>query len=200
MELTFTLLACALSYLIGSLPSGLIFGKLIWNTDLREHGSHNIGATNAWRTLGKPAGLLVFAFDFLKGVLGVWLGATLAGTPLALVLCGIAAIAGHSWSLLLGGKGGKGVATGLGVISMLMPKEALIVFLIWLAIVWVTRYVSLGSIIAAACVPVFAWLFGRPTETVVFGIVAAIFIIYRHQPNIERLLAGTESKIEAAKR
>ncbi|MBR5381894.1 MAG: glycerol-3-phosphate 1-O-acyltransferase PlsY [Oscillospiraceae bacterium] len=200
METIFTMLACVLSYLVGSVPSGLIFGKLIWNIDLREHGSHNIGATNAWRTIGKPAGILIFAFDFLKGVIGVGFGAALSGTPLAQVLGGIFAIIGHSCSLLLGFKGGKGVATGLGVIAMLMPKEALIVFLIWLAIVRVTRYVSLGSIVAAACAPILAWLFGKPAETVAFGVVAAIFIIYRHQSNIERLLSGTESRIEAAKR
>ncbi len=200
MERAFILLACVLSYFVGSLPGGLIFGKLIWNIDLREHGSHNIGATNAWRTIGKPAGLLVFAFDFMKGVIGVYLGAALSGTPLALVLGGIFAIIGHSCSLLLGFKGGKGVATGLGVIAMLMPEAALLVFLIWFAIVWATRYVSLGSIIAAACVPVFAWLFGEPKETIAFGVIAAIFIIYRHRENIDRLLAGTESKIAAAKR
>lgn len=200
MERAFILLACVLSYFVGSLPGGLIFGKLIWNIDLREHGSHNIGATNAWRTIGKPAGLLVFAFDFMKGVIGVYLGAALSGTPLALVLGGIFAIIGHSCSLLLGFKGGKGVATGLGVIAMLMPEAALLVFLIWFAIVWATRYVSLGSIIAAACVPVLAWFFGEPKETIAFGVIAAIFIIYRHRENIDRLLAGTESKIAAAKR
>src|SRR5574344_792930 len=103
-------LACVVSYLIGSIPNGLILGKLLWNVDLREHGSHNIGATNAWRTLGKGPGFLIFLLDLLKGVIGVYLGSIWGGTPLALVLGGIFAIVGHSWSLFLRGKGGKGVA------------------------------------------------------------------------------------------
>lgn len=194
------LLVCLLSYLIGSIPNGLILGKALWGVDLREHGSHNIGATNAWRTLGKVPGFLIFLLDFLKGVIGVALGMYLAGTPLMMVLGGILAIVGHSWSLLLKFKGGKGVATGLGVIVMLMPFPALLVFLIWLVIVLITKYVSLGSIVAAACVPLFAWLFHQPMEYVLFSILAAVFVIYRHKTNIGRLLSGTESKIKAGHR
>ncbi len=193
--------ACLFSYLIGSVPSGLILGKGIWGVDLREHGSHNIGATNAWRTIGKPAGLLIFLMDFLKGAIGVGLGSTLgSGSPMVLVLCGIAAIVGHSWSLFLGFKGGKGVATGLGVIAMLMPGVTVLVFLLWFAIVYATGYVSLGSIVAAAAVPVTAWCFGAAGAYIGFGVLAAAFIIYRHQANIGRLMAGTESKIKAARR
>lgn len=190
-------LACVVSYLIGSIPNGLILGKLLWNVDLREHGSHNIGATNAWRTLGKGPGFLIFLLDLLKGVIGVYLGSIWGGTPLALVLGGIFAIVGHSWSLFLRGKGGKGVATGLGVIAMLMPVPTIIVFLLWLTIVYLTGYVSLGSIVAAAMVPILAWAFSAPKEVIGFGLIAAIFIIYRHKANIGRLLNGTESKIKA---
>ncbi len=194
-------IACILSYLIGSIPSGLILGRGIWGVDLRDHGSHNIGATNAWRTIGKPAGLLIFLMDFLKGAIGVGLGSALgSGTPFVLVLCGIIAIVGHSWSLFLGFKGGKGVATGLGVIAMLMPGPTILVFLLWFAIVYVTGYVSLGSIVAAAAVPLVAWCFGAPGAYIVFGLLAAAFIIYRHKANIGRLMAGTESKIKAARR
>ena len=193
-------LACVVSYLIGSIPNGLILGKLLWNVDLREHGSHNIGATNAWRTLGKGPGFLIFLLDLLKGVIGVYLGSIWGGTPLALVLGGIFAIIGHSWSLFLRGKGGKGVATGLGVIAMLMPVPTIIVFLLWLTIVYLTGYVSLGSIVAAAMVPILAWAFSAPKEVIGFGLIAAIFIIYRHKANIGRLLNGTESKIKAGHR
>lgn len=193
-------LACVVSYLIGSIPNGLILGKLLWNVDLREHGSHNIGATNAWRTLGKGPGFLIFLLDLLKGVIGVYLGSIWGGTPLALVLGGIFAIVGHSWSLFLRGKGGKGVATGLGVIAMLMPVPTIIVFLLWLTIVYLTGYVSLGSIVAAAMVPILAWAFSAPKEVIGFGLIAAIFIIYRHKANIGRLLNGTESKIKAGHR
>ena len=193
-------IACALSYLLGSVPNGLLLGRGIWHVDLREHGSQNIGATNAWRTLGKTAGFSIFALDLLKGALSVWLGLYFSGTPIVMVLCGILAIAGHSWSIFLGFKGGKGVATGLGVILMLMPVITAIVFAVWFVIVYWTRYVSLASIVAAALVPVLAFCFGAPIEYICFGLVAAFFVIYRHKSNISRLLAGTESKIKAAER
>lgn len=194
------LFSCLISYLVGSIPSGLILGKVIWHIDLREYGSHNIGATNAWRTIGKQAGILIFLCDLLKGVFGVWVGGALSGTPLALVLGGVFAIIGHSWSFFLRFKGGKGVATGLGVILSLMPVPAFLIFVIWFIIVNITGYVSLGSIVGAALVPIFAWIFGEPCATIGFGFIAAFFVIYRHKENIQRLLAGTESKIKAAKR
>ena len=193
-------IACIVAYLLGSIPNGLLFGKLIWQVDLREHGSHNIGATNAWRTLGKGPGFLIFLLDFFKGFISVWLGSVLAGTPMAMVLAGICAIIGHSCSVFLKFKGGKGVATGLGVIVMLMPLPALIVFAVWLLIVKISGYVSLGSIIAAALVPILAWLQGYAMEYTVFGLLAAAFVIVRHKANIIRLLNGSESKIKAGHR
>ncbi len=193
-------LACVASYLIGSIPNGLIFGKLFWGVDLREHGSHNIGATNAWRTLGKGPGFLIFFLDFLKGVCGVYLGSLTDSSPTSLVLGGLMAIVGHSCSLFLRFKGGKGVATGLGVIAMLMPKTTILIFLLWFLLVYFTGYVSLGSVVAASFVPFLAWWGHEPEAYIVFGITAAIFVIYRHKTNIQRLLAGTESKIKAGKR
>lgn len=193
-------IACIVAYLLGSIPNGLVFGKLIWQVDLREHGSHNIGATNAWRTLGKGPGFLIFLLDFFKGFISVWLGSVLVGTPMAMVLAGICAIIGHSCSVFLKFKGGKGVATGLGVIVMLMPLPALIVFAVWLLIVKISGYVSLGSIIAAALVPILAWLQGYAMEYTVFGLLAAAFVIVRHKANIIRLLNGSESKIKAGHR
>ena len=192
--------ACLLSYCVGSIPSGLILGKVVWGVDLREHGSHNIGATNAWRTLGKVPGFTIFFLDLLKGVLGVWFGMHFSDVSLAPILGGIFAIVGHSWSILLRFKGGKGVATGLGVIAMLMPKATVVVFLVWLLLVLATRYVSLGSIVAAACVPLLAWFFSYETPYIVFGAVTAAFVIYRHKSNIGRLLNGTENKIKAGHR
>ena len=197
LMLIFSLVA---SYLLGSIPNGLWLGKALWQTDLRKYGSHNIGATNAWRTLGKGPGFLIFFLDMLKGLVSVWLGSVLVGTPTAMILCGIFAIIGHSLSIFLQFHGGKGVATGLGVILMLMPAPTLIVFAVWLAIVAVTRYVSLGSIVAAALVPVMAWLFGYSYEYIVFGLLAALLIIVRHHANIGRLLSGTESKIHGGHR
>ena len=192
--------ACIIAYLLGSVPNGLLLCRAIWHIDIREHGSRNIGATNVYRTLGKGPGALVFALDFLKGFLAVYIAILLVGTPLALVLGGIAAILGHSASVFLRFKGGKGVATGLGVIAMLMPAVTGVVFFAWLVIVLVTRYVSLGSIVGAVLVPVLAFFFGCPTEYTVFGVLAAILVIVRHHTNITRLLNGTESKIKAGHR
>ena len=191
--------AAAISYILGSIPNGLILGKAIWGVDLRQHGSKNIGATNAWRTIGKAGGISIFALDFLKGAISAYLGLHLGGSELAGVLCGILAIAGHSWSVFLAFKGGKGVATGLGVIAALMPEVTLIVFAVWFAIVYFTGYVSLGSIVGAALVPILTLFFGLHTEFLILGLIAAVFIIYRHKSNIERLLNGTESKIKAAR-
>ena len=189
------ILAAVIAYLIGSIPSGLILGKLFWHTDLREHGSHNIGATNAWRTLGKGAGIAVFIADSLKGQAGVALGLVLAGTPLAAVLGGLFAITGHSFSIFLGFHGGKGVATSLGVLTMLMGDVTFIVFVVWFTIVYMTRYVSLGSVVAGFLTPILAALYGYPMEYVLFTVIAAILVIVRHRENIKRLMNGTENKI-----
>ena len=195
-----TLACCLIGYFLGSIPNGLLFGKLLWNVDLREHGSHNIGATNAWRTLGKSAGFLIFFLDFLKGFFSVWIASAVVGTPIAMVLAGILAIVGHSCSVFLGFHGGKGVATGLGVVAMLMPLPTVFVFLVWLAIVYKTKYVSLGSCVAAALVPISAYFFHSPVEYIGFGVLAAVLIIVRHRSNIVRLMNGTESKIKAGHR
>ncbi len=195
------LLILLLGYLIGSIPNGLIIGKLIYNTDLRQYGSHNIGATNAWRTLGHKAGLTIFVLDFLKGVVSVLFAAiigangTAPAAPFALILGGTMAIVGHSCSLFLQFKGGKGVATGLGVITILMPQAAICAFILWLIIVVVTRYVSLASMVAAVSVPLQAYYWDKTWEYIVFGVLAAAFVVYRHNANIHRLMDGTESKI-----
>lgn len=193
------LIIIALSYLLGSIPNGLIIGKVTKGIDLRHFGSKNIGATNAFRVLGPWPAFWVFVTDALKGVAGVYLGQyIMPGVAWALLAGGIAAIAGHNCSLFLGFKGGRGVATGLGVIAMLVPKETAIVFFIWAVIVYLTRYVSLASIVAAALVPISMWFMGEKIEFLYFGILAAAFIIIRHKPNIERLLKGEELKIKAA--
>ena len=190
-------LASIVAYLIGSIPNGLIIGKLFWQIDLREHGSKNIGATNAYRTLGAKPAALIFIMDLLKGIIGVWLGSYMIGTPFAMILGGIAAIIGHNWSAFLKFTGGKGVATGLGVIAMLMPQVTIIVFVTWLVIVYVTKYVSLASIIAAMMVPICSYFFNEPLEYLCFSILAAVFVIYRHKSNVQRLINGNESKIKA---
>lgn len=189
------ILSIIIGYVLGSIPFGLIFGKLIWQTDLRDYGSCNIGATNAWRVIGKSAGILVFLFDFLKGFIPVLIAMHLSGSAVVHVLAAIAAIGGHSASLFLHFKGGKGVATGLGVLTILMPIVSLVAFLVWLALVYTTRFVSLGSCAAALLVSVMTCLMNYPTPYLIFAILATILIIYRHKANLERLLDGTENRI-----
>lgn len=190
------LLIAVLGYLIGSIPNGLLIGKKIYNIDLRQFGSKNIGATNAFRTLGLWPAFWVFLTDAGKGVISVYLSSFLVGTPVALLVGGIAAIVGHNWSIFLNFTGGRGVATGLGVIAVLVPQITAIVFLIWAIIVYITRYVSLASIVAAVLVPIFMWFLGERIEFLYFGILAALFVVGRHKQNIERLLKGTELKIK----
>lgn len=182
------------AYLIGSIPMGLIFGKLFWKKDLRQFGSHNIGATNAWRVIGRKAGLLIFIFDFLKGQLGVLLGACMFASPGAMVVGGLFAMLGHMFPIFIGFKGGKGVATALGVIAALMPKVTAIVFIVWLVLTLITRYVSVASIVAAVLTPILAAAFKEPIIYFLFGLVAAVVIVFRHRENIQRLKAGRENK------
>lgn len=193
----FYALVAFLSYLIGSIPNGLIIGKNFCGVDIRQFGSKNIGATNAFRVLGVRPAIAVLITDALKGIVGVYLGSYLVGTSQAELVGGIFAIVGHNWPIFLKFKGGRGVATGLGVIAVLVPKVTLLVFAVWLVIVLITRYVSLASITAAFLVPVSMWLFNTQWEFFCFGIVAALFVIFRHKPNIERLLKGEELKIKA---
>ncbi len=185
-----------LIYLIGSIPSGLIIGKGLYGKDLREHGSKNIGATNAYRVLGKMGALLVFLCDLTKGILGAYL---LSVSPTLTVVGGLLAMIGHNWPIFLNFKGGKGVATGLGMVIFMVPSVALLAFSIWAIIVYFTKYVSLGSIVAAAIIPIAMYIWHEPTAYIVFGIVAALFVIIRHRANIKRLLAGNELKVERTK-
>jgi glycerol-3-phosphate acyltransferase PlsY len=190
------LIITVLGYIIGSIPNGLLIGKMLYDVDLRQFGSKNIGATNAFRTLGLWPAFWVFLTDATKGVIAVYLGSLLIGTPIALLVGGIAAVIGHNWSMFLRFTGGRGVATGLGVIAVLVPKITVVIFLIWAIIVYLTRYVSLASIVSAILVPIFMWFMGEQIEILCFGIVAALFVVGRHKPNIERLLKGEELKIK----
>ena len=187
-----------LAYLIGSIPSGLIIGKTFFNTAVRQYGSKNIGATNTYRVIGLKAALPVFLCDALKGAAGVILLSSYG--PMYMILGGILAMMGHNWSIFLGFKGGRGVATGLGVLIALSPLVALIAFLVWGVIVYFTKLVSLGSIIAAALVPILMYFTGESYWFVGFGALAALFVIVRHWDNIKRLLAGNELKVERIKK
>ena len=195
-----------LAYIAGSFPRGLVIGKAVFPQDPRDYGSHNTGATNSYRVFGAVGGLLVLILDIAKGMLGVYLGQQ-AGLVMApeyqiylMIAGGLLALVGHSCSIFLHFKGGKGVATGLGIILFLAPWETLIVFAVWAVIVGWTRIVSLGSIIAAILVPITMYFFAEPMPVTVFGLVAALLVVVRHKDNIFRLLQGKELKVERIKK
>lgn len=185
-----------IGYLLGSISCGLLLVKWICGIDIRDYGSHNIGATNVFRTVGARMASLVLLGDLLKGVLALYLvNHFVSGELPVLLVCAVAAIAGHSFSWMCGFKGGKGVATGLGILLYFMPEVAVFSLTIWLATVFVTRYVSLGSILAAIAAPLSAWYLGYDWRLVVFVSLCAIMVVARHYQNILRLKNGTESKI-----
>jgi len=200
-----------LGYLIGSIPVGFILGKLARGIDIREHGSGNIGMTNVMRILGVRAGVFVFFADIAKGAAAVALAwAILAYSPNMVVwgqvAGGAAAIVGHSWPIYIGFKGGRGIATGFGAVLVLSWPVGLIAFTVFLLVVGLSRYVSLGSILGAltmllAMIPFVVldvWSFGH-FAYIVFGLVVVPIVIFRHRDNIRRLLSGTESKIGSSR-
>lgn len=189
-------LGFVLGHICGSVPSGLWLVRALHGIDIREYGSKNIGTTNVFRTVGPTSAVLVLICDMLKGIIAVALVNYFFHNPELDVVTALGALLGHNYSLFLGFKGGKGAATGLGLLVFLMPKVAGAVFLVWLAIVFTTRYVSLGSMVAAVLTPIGAWYFNYPCAYIILGAIAGFFVVLRHKDNIGRLLSGTESKIK----
>ena len=190
-------LSIIIGYIFGSIPSGLVLVKMVCGIDIREYGSKNIGTTNVFRTVGGRMASIVLIADVVKGILAVLLVRYLFESSLHLeLLTAIASLLGHNYSLFLGFKGGRGVATGLGLILLFMPDVCIFSFTVWLVIVFVTRYVSLGSIVGAFITPIVAYYRGYPLELVLFALAACVFVIVRHYENMKRLIAGTESKIK----
>lgn len=192
------LLSLLCGYFLGSVPFGLIAGRLR-GIDIREHGSKNIGATNVWRVCGWKFGLPVFLLDAAKGVLSVWISIRLAVAFSApgdwcAVTGAMACILGHSFPVWLRFKGGKGVATSLGAIIGILPMVSAIVFGLWVIIFAVSRYVSLASIVAAAAFPIVTFFMGATFPILAFSVLAATLVVVRHKSNIERLRAGTEKR------
>jgi glycerol-3-phosphate acyltransferase PlsY len=186
------------SFVLGAVPWGYLAGRAAGGIDLRAVGSGGTGATNVLRTLGKRASAAVFLLDFAKGVLPVLTAGALGFAPGWVGATAVAAVAGHCWSPFIGFKGGKGVATGAGACLALVP--ALVVVLpIMAAVVWATRYVSLGSLVAAGLAAILAILgamTGRLDASAALAIVAIAAIIYiRHEGNIRRLMSGAERRI-----
>lgn len=183
------------AYLIGAIPTSYIVGRLTRGIDLREHGSGNLGATNAFRVLGWRAATPIFIIDMAKGFLPVYLFPRFDGAPVGWALAfGAAAIIGHMFSVYVGFRGGKGVATGGGVFLALAPVAALGALLIWVVLVFTTGYVSLGSIAAAATLPVLVAVTGGLRSVLGLAVALGAFVIYAHRANIGRLLRGEEHR------
>ena len=202
------LVAIVLSYLVGSIPAGYIIGKLFKGTDIRNHGSGNIGFTNVLRVLGPVPGIITLLADVGKGVAAVLAVSQLGKlqpaslTPYLPVLCGGFAIVGHVWTIFLKFRGGKGVATSLGIFTSLFWQAGLISLGVWIIAVAITRYVSLGSILLCIsfCVATFAtapgdaWSIQYIWAVRILGLVVTAIVIYRHKGNIQRLASGEERK------
>lgn len=209
-----------LSYLVGSIPTGILVSKAVKGVDIREHGSGNMGGTNVFRVLGWKYGLLVILLDALKGAIAVVLISRLYlgsfpfpnQTPfddftLVQIIAGIVAMIGHIWTIFAGFKGGKGIATGLGILIVLTTTEIFIALGIFVVVVYLSRYVSLGSILATVSIPMTMIIRENIFHVDIVGygtllpflLVVALLVVYTHRKNIQRLIAGNENKISFKK-
>lgn len=203
MNIVLLAVSIILTYLIGAIPTAYIFGRLLKKIDIREHGSGNVGATNAFRVLGKGPGTVVLLIDILKGIIPTTILANIFGlnNPLMLVIIGLVAVAAHNWTVFLSFKGGKGIATTLGVLIGLtiqipgLRGVLLTVLLTWLGVFLVFGYVSLASLVAAVVFPICMVSVNAPFVLIAMSIVLCIFIVFRHRSNITRLLQGKESRV-----
>ncbi|WP_249621050.1 glycerol-3-phosphate 1-O-acyltransferase PlsY [Desulfuromonas sp. CSMB_57] len=191
------LLAMIAAYLIGAIPSGVVLTRLAGSEDIRKVGSGNIGATNVYRVAGRKLGLLTLIGDVLKGVLPVLAAQWLHFSDGQVGLIAAAAFTGHCFPVYLGFKGGKGVATALGIFLVISPLAALGAAAVFGLLVWKWRYISLGSICAAAAMPVLVFFINRSLPLVAATLFISAVVIFRHQQNISRLLAGSENRFKA---
>lgn len=193
-------------YLIGSAPFGFLIARVAGQRDIRSSGSGSIGATNVARIAGPAAGVLTLFLDAAKGALSVWLAARVTGyAAVWMIAAALGAIVGHIYPVWLGGRGGRGVATGLGAYLVICWPAAVAAVAIWLVVVVISRYVSLGSLMATASLPVLVYFLYAPGHVPSHAIsigttLGAVLIIMRHRPNIARLMAGAESRISFRQR
>jgi glycerol-3-phosphate acyltransferase PlsY len=192
-----SLLLLAIGYLLGSMPNGYLAGRWLKGIDLRQCGSGSTGATNVLRNVGKAPALVVFLLDVGKGALAVLLAKSFGLNDWVQVLAGLAALAGHIWPVWLGWKGGKAVATGLGMFLGLAWPVGLACFGLFMAVISISRIVSLSSVVAAIGLPVLMVLTGASGASISVSVVASVMVLWRHRSNIERLIAGTEPRIGA---
>ncbi|MHB8157905.1 MAG: glycerol-3-phosphate 1-O-acyltransferase PlsY [Desulfocucumaceae bacterium] len=191
--MTKLILTIVLGYLIGSISFGIIVGKLLKGIDIRQHGSGNPGVTNVLRVLGKGPAIIVLVGDVCKGMLGVLIGLYFGDITYGMA-GGLAAEVGHIYPLYFGFKGGKGSATGFGVVLMLAPDIVAVAAATFVLSILITRYVSLGSILGALISVVMAFVWQKPLSMQIFIILIAVFVIYQHRSNLVRLYQGKENK------
>lgn len=198
MNNTFFILIMIAIYLIAAIPTGVLLARLMGGEDVRQKGSGNIGATNVYRVAGKLAGVLTLVGDTLKGFLPLLAFKTwLEPTPTQLGIASAVAILGHCYPVYLKFKGGKGVATALGIFLVLSPKTVLFALIVFILTVATTRYISLGSVLAALSAPLVILLLNHPQPIFLATLFIAALVIWRHNSNIRRLLDGTENRFKA---
>ena len=198
------ILSIVVSYLVGSIPTAYIFGRLYKGIDIRQHGSGNVGATNAFRVFGKIPGTIVLLIDIVKGIVATTVVADLFefNSVLSRVILGVVVVAGHNWTVFLQFKGGKGIATSLGVLIGLTIKVSVIrpvlitTVLAWVITFFVSGFVSLASITAALVLPISMILTNQAIEIICLGVIFCLWVVLRHRPNIKRLLSGTEHRVK----
>ena len=196
MTLSLIMLLLA-AYLIGAIPTGVLLTRLAGAGDIRQAGSGNIGATNVYRVAGRGFGIATLLGDALKGIVPLLIARALALPPEQTALVAAAAFLGHLYPVYLGFKGGKGVATALGIFLVLSPTAVALAALLFALLLWKWRYVSLGSICAAAVVPPLVYLFTSSLPLFLASLLIAVMVIVRHRENIKRLLAGSENRFKA---
>jgi len=189
------------AYLLGSIPFGLLVIRALTGRDIRQEGSGNIGAANVYRVAGPAVAGVVLALDLLKGLVPVMATrAVAAGRPgidTVAVLVSIAAIAGHNWSLILRGQGGKGIATSYGALLALSPVAGAVAAVVWVVIALLTRYASLASLLGVLSIPIVMLTRHEPVPHLFFGLVTLVFGVWRHRSNIHRLVRGQERRLGA---
>ena len=190
-------IAIVVAYLIGSIPFALICARRWGASDLRLIGSGNLGATNVMRASGVTAGVVVAALDMAKGAASVWIAEYLGSGPALPAVAGLAAIVGHVYPIWLRFRGGKGVATACGVFSVLTPLALPPALAIFAVAVWLTKYISLGSVLASVALPPLAYALGSSVPAVVAACAASMIILFRHRSNVGRLRTGTERRLGA---
>ncbi len=189
-----------MSYIAGGIPTGYLVAKKFKGIDIREHGSGNPGTANVYRVAGTVPGIITLAVDALKGFLPVVLAQRLYPDRLTVqILTGAATVIGHDWTIFLGFKGGKGVATTAGVFTAMMPKSMACTVIVFIAGLLLSGHISIGSIAGSVAVPVFNLIFGVPAQLTWMSIAAALLILYKHIPNMKRIFGGKELHLREKK-